>query len=444
MSASLSLRFSGHIPPSYQRALPYYILLALSIKLIFLMVFGLYSTFWRFFGLRDLIRLGYALTLSFLFLGMMLFLLKDYTPFNAFPRSILISDYYLSLFLIGSLRISKRVYSEGLKRTLKMETEKSRVLIIGAGNAGEQIVREMLRNKNSGYLPVGFIDDDPAKQGINIHGIRVLGKREDIPDRIRKSRVEEALIAIPSASSKQIKEIVEIIRNSETIEKIRVLPSIADLLNGKVTITDIHEIRLDDLLGRDKREVDSDVIQAFTREKRLLITGAAGSIGSEIVRAVLQFGAKKLILMDNDETEIFNLLGRLRPAEDKIIPVIGDVRDEAKVKSVFKKWAPRIVMHSAAYKHVPLLELFPDEAVKTNVLGTKILAELSIDSGVDKFVLISTDKAINPISVMGDTKRVGEELLKALNARNKTGFISVRFGNVLGSREASSRFFTNK
>lgn len=434
MYASLWLRFSGQITPSYKKALLYYILLALMIKLVSLTAFGLYNVSWRFFGLRDLIRLAYSLTLSFLFLGMTLFLIKGYAPYNAFPRSILISDYYLSLFLLGSLRISKRVYLEGLKRTLKLDREKSALLIIGAGSAGEQIVREIIRNKNSSYLPVGFIDDDPAKRGINIHGIRVLGKREDIPDIIRRNRVDEALIAIPSASSKQIKEIVEIIRDSSAIEKIRILPSIADLLDGKVTITDIHEISLDDLLGRDKREINSEAIKAFTQDKRVLITGAAGSIGFEIVRAVLQFEPKKLILLDNDETEIFNLLGRLRSAEDKIIPVIGDVRDETKVKSVFKKWAPQIVMHSAAYKHVPLLEFFPEEAVKTNVLGTKILAELSLNSGVDKFVLISTDKAINPISVMGATKRVGEELLKALNCSNKTKFISVRFGNVLGSR----------
>jgi FlaA1/EpsC-like NDP-sugar epimerase len=432
--ASLWLRFSGQIPLHYKKSLFYYILLALLIKLIFLIAFGLYNIFWRFFGLRDLIRLAYSLTLSFLFLGMMLFLLRGYVPFKAFPRSILISDYVLSLVLLGSLRISKRVYLEGLKGTLKLDKEKSRVLIIGAGNAGEQIVREMLRNKNSSYLPIGFIDDDPAKQGINIHGIKVLGKREDIPPNIHESRVDEVLIAIPSASSKQIKEIVEIIRNSSAIEKIRILPSIADLLDGKVTITDIHEISLDDLLGRDKREVDSKAIQEFTHDKRVLITGAAGSIGFEIVKAVLQFEPKTLVLLDNDDTEIFNLLGRLRSSEDKIIPVIGDVRDEAKIRSVFNKYAPQIVMHSAAYKHVPLMESFPEEAVKTNVLGTKILAEVSLKSGVEKFVLISTDKAINPVSVMGATKRVGEELLKALNTKNKTKFISVRFGNVLGSR----------
>jgi FlaA1/EpsC-like NDP-sugar epimerase len=365
---------------------------------------------------------------------MVLFLLKGSLPFKAFPRSILISDYILSLLLLGSLRISKRVYLEGIKRTLRLDTEKRRVLVIGAGHAGEQIVREMLRNKNSSYLPVGFIDDDPAKQGINIHGIRVLGKREDIPDNIKKGRIDEALIAIPSASSKQIKNIVEIIRESKSIEKIRILPSITDLLDGKVTITDIHEIRLEDLLGRDQRDIDFKAIQEFAHDKKIMITGAAGSIGFEIVKAVLQFAPKTLILLDNDDTEIFNLLERLRLSEDKIIPVIGDVRDESKIKSVFNKYAPQIVMHSAAYKHVPLLEFFPEEAVKTNVLGTKILAELSLNSGVEKFVLISTDKAINPVSVMGATKRVGEELLKALSSNNKTKFISVRFGNVLGSR----------
>jgi FlaA1/EpsC-like NDP-sugar epimerase len=434
MYASFWIRFNGDILSPYEKAIIYYILLALAIKLPLMALYKVYDISWRFVSLKELMTILKSLTVGSLALGMSLFFLRVYLPFKGFPRSIFLMDFLISVFLIGSLRISKRAYAEGIKKTLKSDSEKVRVLIVGAGDAGEQIAREMFRNKNSIYLSIGFIDDDETKRGVSIHGSKVLGKRDEIPAIIKNNKVDEVLIAIPSAHSSEIKKIVEIVRNANSVEKIRILPSVLDLISGKATLSDIHEIRLEDLLGRSPVDIDFDTIKDLIFGKRILITGAAGSIGFELTQSALQFKPKNIIALDNDETEIFNLIRRLKNPAAEIIPIVGDIKDKKKIAAVFEKYLPQIVMHSAAYKHVSLLEFFPEEAVKTNILGTKILAEFSLKYGVEKFVFVSTDKAINPTSVMGASKRVGEELLKVLNFNHKTSFISVRFGNVLGSR----------
>jgi len=434
--ASFWLRYNGVFPENSTQTLLLYILLALIIKLSFLIFYNLYDISWRFVSMEDLIKIFKALSIATIFLGMTMFFLRVYTQFKAlpFPRSTLLVDYLISFFLIASLRISKRAILEGIKSTFKSKEGKTKVLIYGAGGAGEQIVREMLRKKNSNYFPVGFVDDSPTKQGIIIHGIKVLGQRKDIQNICKNNQVDELLIALPSAHSREIKEITENIRESNLIEKIKILPNVTDLMDGKVTLSDIHEIELEDLLGRSPVKIDFKAIKDFIQDKRVLITGAGGSIGSELSRSILQFNPRTLIVFDIDETEIFHLLNNLEFSKKEIIPVIGDIKDESKIAFVFKGFSPQIVIHSAAYKHVPILEQYPEEAVKTNIFGTKVLAELSLEHNVEKFVFISTDKAINPTSVMGATKRVGEELLKIFNQKNKTKFISVRFGNVLGSR----------
>ena len=436
MYVSFWLRFNGVIPDQYMKSLPYFISLALAIKLLFLILYNLYDISWRFVGLDELIKTSKALLFGSLSLGMAFYLLRTSIWFKAspFPRSILLIDFILSFTLIGGLRISKRVFFEGLKGPFKLKQEKIKVLIYGAGSAGAQICHEMQRSKHSNYLPVGFLDDNPAKQGIKIHGIKILGTKNDIQRICKINKIDEVLIALPSAHSKQIKEMVEKIRELTSVKKIRILPSITDLINGKVTLSDIHEVELEDLLGRSPVIIDFEVIKNFIQDKKVLITGAGGSIGSELAKSIIQFNPKTLIVFDIDETDIFHLVNNLKFSKKEIIPVIGDIKDETKMASVFEYFSPQIVIHSAAYKHVPVLELYPEEAVKTNIHGTKILAELSLKYHVEKFVFISTDKAINPSSVMGTTKRVSEELLKILNLKNKTKFISVRFGNVLGSR----------
>ncbi|MGB2964899.1 MAG: nucleoside-diphosphate sugar epimerase/dehydratase, partial [Anaerolineales bacterium] len=444
MYASFWIRFDGNIPEIFFANLKYYILLVLAIKLGFLMYYNMYDISWRFFSLRESLNLFKAIALSSVSLGLLLFFLKTYAPFREFPRSVILLDFIFSLIFISALRISKRALRENLMRTGSQSKGRTRILIIGAGSAGEQIGREMLNNAGSAYFPVGYIDDDPAKKSINIHGIKVLGKRGDIPRLLKANSVDEVLVALPSASSIEIRKIVKIVRDSNHVKKITVLPSITDLIDGKVTLSDIQEVKIEDLLGREPVKIDFRVIKDFLHGKRVLVTGAGGSIGSELSRTILQFEPKSLMLLDIDETELFLLMFRLKSEHSEIVPILGDITDKAKMKSVYEKFKPEILLHSAAYKHVPMLERFPEDAVKTNVMGTKILAELAIEHKLEKFVYISTDKAINPTSVMGSTKRAGEEILRILNRRNSTRFICVRFGTVLGSRGSVVHLFRDQ
>jgi FlaA1/EpsC-like NDP-sugar epimerase len=434
MFVSFWLRFDGTIPGVYSINLIFFISIALVIKLTVLLGCGLYDVSWRFFGLKDLLKLVGAITLSSVVIGLAALLYKGTRYFPTLPRSVLLVDYLLTLGAIGVLRISKRAAVEYLGKSRRMLQGKARVLIVGAGDAGSSIGRDMLVNKKSRYYPIGYIDDDLSKKGISIHGIRVLGTRHEIPNLLRANAVDEVLIAIPTVRSEDIRAVMEIIRNSGGMVRVKILPGILDLVDGNVTLSDIKEVRVEDLLGRDKVEIDFALIREFLRNKRVLITGAGGSIGNELARTVLQFEPRSTALLDIDETELFYLTNRFRGASTEIFPVMADIRDRAKIESIFAEFRPEIIIHSAAYKHVPVLESFPEEAVKTNILGTKILGESALKYGVERFVYISTDKAINPTSIMGATKRVGEEMLRVLNGRNGTKFISVRFGNVLGSR----------
>ena len=434
MFVSFWLRFDGVIPDVYAVNLKYYILIALAVKLTILLVHDMYDVSWRFFGLKDLLKLFSAVSLSSLAIGLAALFYRSTEYFPTLPRSVVLVDYLLTLGSIGVLRISKRAIIEYLSKSRRMWPGRARVLIVGAGDAGSSIGRDMLVNKKSKYFPVGYIDDDPSKRGMSIHGIRVLGTRHEIPELLKANAVDEVLIAIPSVRSEDIRAVMEIIRNSGGPAKVKILPGLLDLVDGNVTLSDIKEVRVEDLLGREKVEIDYAAIREFLNRKRVLITGAGGSIGSELARTVLQFEPRSTALLDIDETELFYLMNRFRGAATEIFPVVGDIRDRAKMEAVLSEFQPEIILHSAAYKHVPVLESYPEEAVKTNVLGTKVLGELALKYKVERFVNISTDKAVNPSSVMGATKRVGEEMLRVLNGRNGTKFISVRFGNVLGSR----------
>jgi FlaA1/EpsC-like NDP-sugar epimerase len=432
--ASFWLRFDGSIPAEFARNFFVYLGLALFVKISFLAVFGMYKVSWRFFGLSDLQKLMAAISLASLSLLAVYLGYRTRGPFAGFPRSVILVDYVITISALGLLRISKRAVIEYFSKAGRMRHGRTRILIVGAGEAGSAIGRDMLINKKSKYFPVGYVDDDLSKKGMSIHGIKVLGTRDDIPALVKGNAVEEVLIAIPSFQSKEIRAVVETIRNSGGPAKIKILPGIMDLVAGNITLSDIKEVRVEDLLGREKVEIDFGAIRAFLNRKRVLITGAGGSIGSELVRTVLQFEPRLTALLEIDETELFYLMNRFRGASAEIVPVIGDIRDGNKMEDVFARIRPEIVLHSAAYKHVPVLESYPEEAVKTNILGTRILGELALKYKVERFVYVSTDKAINPTSVMGSTKRVGEEMLRILNGRNGTKFISVRFGNVLGSR----------
>lgn len=436
---SFWLRFDGEIPGEYNRFMIRFIGLAEVCNIGLILALRNYQFTWRYFSVREGMRLVSGLILGWVLLGLAMYLFGPMVfgqagGVLAFPRSVYIMDLGFSLVLIGALRVFKRGYQEYRIRRKSGKSGKPRMLIIGAGSAGEQIGREMLNNPRSKYFPVGYIDDDLAKQRIVIHGIKVIGMRKDIPEIIKSKTIDEILIAIPSARSREIRQILELIRDSNPEQKIKILPSILDMMDGNAALKDIQEIKVEDLLGREQVQIDYAIIRSFIKGKRILITGAGGSIGSEIVRTVHQFGPAKIGALEIDETELYYVTNLIKRAGGSILPIVGDIRDTVKMEAVFEKFRPEIVVHTAAYKHVPILEHFPEEAVKTNILGTRILGELADKFGVYKFINISTDKAINPTSIMGTSKRVGEEILQVLNKKNGTRYISVRFGNVLGSR----------
>ncbi len=427
---SFLIRFEGRIPVASLRNLGMLVLMALALKLPIFYLLRLYRMSLAYVSFAELFEVFKAVTLGSIALGTLFFLWGS--SVTTLPRSVLMLDYLITLFLIGGFRSAQRIY-QGWRSGFSREGR--RVLIVGAGNAGEQIVRAMLQEKRSQYFPVGFVDDDPTKQGVTIHGVRVLGTRQEIPQIAQQQSIEELLIAMPSVSSKVIRETVELGRQAG-LKSIKVLPGFHELVTGRVGLTDIREVQLEDLLGREPVRIDVREIEAYLKDKIVLVTGAAGSIGSELCRQIAKFSPHSVIALDQDESGLFVLDNTLREGFSHLCvsSVIADIQDRTKIEQVFQCYHPQVVFHAAAYKHVPLMEAHPDEAVKNNIFGTVTVAEAAQRYGCDKFVLISTDKAVNPSSVMGATKRVAEMVLQSMNSQGGTRFISVRFGNVLGSR----------
>jgi FlaA1/EpsC-like NDP-sugar epimerase len=439
---SFILRFEWRIPEEYIPYLPIYGAVFIAPKIVLFIYFRLYRMSWTHVGLYELFNVVKALTLGTLLVGSFLFSMKPYSLFlfAGFPRSVLIIDYALSLLFISGFRVSKRAYSSLINENITNAGKKT--LIIGAGNAGEQIVRDMKRLNSSPYFPVAFVDDNPVKQGIYIHGVKVCGKREDIPKLVEKFDIELILIAIPSARSTDIKNIISFVRKAH-VKDVKIIPSISAILKGTVSFSDIKEINIEDILGRKQVKIDISSIRNYLKGKRVLVTGAGGSIGSDITRQVASFKPSALIALDIDETELFNVDRKIKK-EDNLIPlypVVCDITDRFKVNRIIGKYLPDVIFHAAAYKHVPMMELYPEEAVKVNILGTRIVAETAIFHGVKKFVLVSTDKAVNPTSVMGATKYVAEKVVSRLNNEGVTEFTTVRFGNVVGSRGSVIEIF---
>lgn len=426
------VRFEGWIPSRYFLNVKGIIFFSLLITIPIFYFLKLYHFTWAYVSTEELINLTKATALSFLFLTAIYFVLRDYPLFSGFPRSTLFITYFFIFIFCGGIRFAKRIYLQIFPQIKK--EEKLRTLIVGAGDRGEQILRSIKSSSETVYLPIGFVDGDLAKQGITIHGIKVLGKIRDIPKIAKENQIEAMIVALPYGSN-AIREAVKIARQAK-IKKIKILPSIGDMISGEASISSLKEIEVEDLLGREPIFLDTKLIKKFLEGKIVLVTGAAGSIGSELSKQILKFKPSQLLILDQDETGIFNLSNELKEKfpKLKIFPLICDIRDEEKVKRIFSDFRPRIIFHAAAYKHVPLMEEHPDEAVKNNVFGTEIVANSALKFDAEKFIFISTDKAVNPTSVMGATKRLGEMICQALNKKGKTRFISVRFGNVLDSR----------
>ena len=416
--------------------------LLLFFLIIKLPVFGLFKQYrgwWRYVGIFDLRGILQASVISTLIIVALWFAMGSIDSIRAnlppgldMPaEGVCIADMFATVLMLGGLRILIRLYFEEF-RTAEAGRLK-RFLIVGAGNAGEALLREIHRMPVTQYEVVGFIDDDPVKKGIDIHGIPVLGTVEQLPKICEERNIEEIAIAMPSANHS---ERMYVVRVCEGIKiKFQTVPSITDIASGKLRVSQIREVDINDLLGREAVQLDLDLIEAFARDKIILVTGAGGSIGSEMCRQLCNFNPNSLLLIEQAENPLFYIERELRK-QFPTVPIkaiVCNITDRTRVDEIFKNYKPQVVIHAAAHKHVPLMELNAGEAIKNNIVGTQVVADAADRHGTTNFVMISTDKAVNPTSIMGSSKRIAEMYVQDLSTTSKTHFVTVRFGNVLDS-----------
>lgn len=419
---------------------PFFLLFFLSVKLPVFGLFKQYRGWWRYVSLSDLVGILRASLVSTLIIVAIWFAVVLQIPalrrslppaLAAISQGVFMADLFGTILLPAGLRMIIRLYHEDFCATEGRRLK--RFLIVGAGNAGEALLREILRMPVIQYETIGFIDDDPVKQGINIHGVPVLGTVEQLPRICADRTIEEIAIAMPSATRPQLRRVIQVCEGTKI--RFRTVPSITDIAAGKLRVSQIRDVDINDLLGREVVRLDLDLIRAFARDKTILITGAGGSIGSEMCRQIGQFEPKLLLLVEQAENPLFYIERDLRRQFSGLStkPLICDITDRMRVEAIFQQYQPQVVIHAAAHKHVPLMEINPCEAVKNNVLGTQTVAEVSDKHRATNFVMISTDKAVNPTSIMGSSKRIAEMYIQDLGRTSKTQFVTVRFGNVLGS-----------
>ena len=419
------LRFDGTVPPDQMSRFWEALLWVVVVRGVMFATMGLYGGLWQYTGIWDLSRIVAAVFASSLVLYLSVF---GHVTRAGYPRSVILLDAILLIFFIGGVRLLRRTLPSILRAK-----SKRRVLIVGAGDAGDMIVREM--RKTGDYEPVAFVDDDATKIGRTIHGVKVLGTCEELPQIIDISRPREVLVAIPARTPAAVRRIVEQLQPFKL--PITTLPGLNELVNGQVGVKEIRPLAIEDLLPRTQVVLDAASIGEMVGGKRVLVTGAGGSIGSELARQMAALGPAQLILLERYENSLYAVANDLvdRGAGSFIHPVVGDVTDSARVGEVFTEYRPHLVFHAAAHKHVPLMESSPCEAVKNNVVGTRIVLQAALQYQSERFVLISTDKAANPSSVMGASKRVAELVVQSIASQTpgNTRCVTVRFGNVLGS-----------
>jgi len=425
---SFYLRFEFTFPKEYfVSVIPKTLPLLILIKLLFFYFFGLYSGLWRYVSIGDLWKIFLANAVSSVtFFSAVVF----YHGLFGFPRSVIIIDFILCLGFVSGVRFFARLIRETAKIDLFQKRRKA--IIIGAGDAGVLTLKECQNNPVMDLEVVGFIDDDTAKKGHSIYGVKVFGGRKIIPDFVASLEVEEIIIAIPSVKGDAIRDILSYCEQTDA--KIKIIPGLDKILTGRLEVKP-RAIKPEDLLGREAVEIDESEISSYIKNKRILVTGAGGSIGSELCRQIARFSPEHIIFIDNHENYVYYLGVEFNTKfrHIKYNTVIGDIKDISVLRGIFSKYKPQVVFHAAAHKHVPLMEENPSAAVKNNVIGTRNLIYASSHYGVERFVLISTDKAVNPTSVMGATKRIAEKILQAKSKKSRTKFMAVRFGNVLGS-----------
>lgn len=389
---------------------------------------SLYNKMWQYASMSELYSIFKAtITIN------IIFVIYIYFFRVGFPRSIIAINLMTDIFLLGGLRFALRLLKEYLNKNQNKKAD-TRVLIIGAGDAAEMVIREMQKHPELGKNIIGLVDDDPSKQSLEIHGKKVLGKRNKIPQIIKEYGVKEVIIAIPSADGKTIKELYELSNLKDV--KVEIVPGVYEILKGDVSLNQIREVKVEDLLRRKQVDLITDEISAYLENKKVLVTGGGGSIGSELCRQVAKFDPEELVIFDINENNTYFLERDLLNEHPnlKVKSIIGSIRDQNKLDKLFSEYNPDVIFHAAAHKHVPLMETSPEEAVKNNILGTKNLVETADKYEVERFVLISTDKAVNPTNVMGASKRAAEMIVQTINNKSETKFMAVRFGNVLGSQ----------
>ncbi|RKD21931.1 NDP-sugar epimerase, includes UDP-GlcNAc-inverting 4,6-dehydratase FlaA1 and capsular polysaccharide biosynthesis protein EpsC [Caminicella sporogenes DSM 14501] len=429
---AFAIRFDGNLMGKLaSQYVPIYLHNALTltlIKIVIFYMFKMYNSLWRYASIEELIQIistsffATAGSVSYMFIMQ-----------NHLPRSIYILTFILDIIFIGAVRFSYRILDKIKEKSILKRTKFKRVMIVGAGQAGAMVIKELKNHDELQSKPIAVIDDDETKLGKLINGVPVLGDRYHIKKIAEKKKIDEIIIAIPSASKREIKEIIE--ECSKTKCKLKILPGVFELIDGKVSVKEIRDVNIEDLLGREPVKVNLEEMSHYLKGKVVLVTGGGGSIGSELCRQISNFKPKKLLILDIYENNAYDIQNELKRSYPKLNleVLIASIRDRKRIEEIFEVYKPNVVFHAAAHKHVPLMEANPQEAIKNNVFGTLNVAECADKYGSEKFVLISTDKAVNPTNVMGATKRMAEMIVQAMSKKSKTEFVAVRFGNVLGS-----------
>jgi FlaA1/EpsC-like NDP-sugar epimerase len=430
---SYEIRFDFQVPPDFQHERLRSLGIILLVKLLFLLVFRQFGSLLTYFSVPDLVRIAAATACANLTVYMVR---SGLSPEHILPRGVVLTDFVLSVGALASLRLGLRIYRERyLERSAPIKGKVRRIAILGAGDAGAQFVREIQSRPALGLRPVFFLDDDRSKHGHEIHTVPVLGAPEQIGQIREDHAIDSCVLAMPSASGKRLQEIHRVLSAEDL--KVEIIPSLSELATGRIQISKIRPVQVEDLLGRASVDLRSPEVQKMVQGKVVLVTGAGGSIGSELCRQIAGYTPHSLLLVEQCEGALFNIESELNQLghQHTIIPLVADILDEGRMQHIIRTYSPQIIFHAAAHKHVYMMERQPGEAVKNNTTGTRLLAQLAVANHVETFVLISTDKAINPTSAMGASKRLAERHLQAIQAGNPDGtrFIAVRFGNVLGS-----------